>query len=146
MSRKPKPKAKAPQKKAGPGRKPFAPTPENKKIVLALAGYGVPEFAIASELKIDPKTLRKHFRHELDHGISKANALVAESLFKKAIGNGTGGVAAAIFWAKTRMGWRETVVNEHSGPNGGPIETKDTSARDIIADRLARITGRSDKG
>ena len=33
---------------------------------------------------IDPKTLRKHYRHELDHGHTKANAKVAENLYRKA--------------------------------------------------------------
>lgn len=31
---------------------------------------------------------------------------------------------------------------EHSGPGGGPIEHKDVSYRDVLADRLARIAAR----
>jgi hypothetical protein len=26
-----------------------------------------------------------------------------------------------MFWAKTRMGWKETVINQHEGKGGGPI-------------------------
>ncbi|TPW26021.1 DUF2280 domain-containing protein [Pararhizobium mangrovi] len=32
---------------------------------------------------------------------------------------------------------------EHSGPNGGPIQTEETRARDIIAGKLARLTAGS---
>jgi hypothetical protein len=73
-----------------------------------MAGYGVPEDAIARVLAIDPKTLRKHYRDELDTGQIKATAKVAESLFRKATTDGAQSVTAAIFWLKTRGGWRES--------------------------------------
>ena len=41
-----------------------------------------------------------------------------QSLYKKATGDGPQSVTAAIFWAKTRMGWRETQHHEHTAPNG----------------------------
>ncbi|MEF2073497.1 hypothetical protein [Consotaella aegiceratis] len=92
-----------------------------------MAGYGVPETDIARVVGIDPKTLRKHCRDELETGHVKANSRVAESLYKKAIGNGAGSVTAAIFWMKTRAGWKETSVHQHSGADGGPIQTMDVS-------------------
>lgn len=39
--------------------------------------------------------------------------------------------------------WRDRVVNEHSGPDGGPIQTEDVSARDRIARKLSSIAARS---
>ena len=46
---------------------------------------------------------------ELDTGQIKATAKVAESLFRKATTDGhPQSVTAAIFWLKTRGGWRET--------------------------------------
>jgi hypothetical protein len=57
---------------------------------------------------IDAKTLRKHYREELDTGQIKATAKVAESLFRKATTDGSQSVTAAIFWLKTRGGWRES--------------------------------------
>ena len=81
-----------------------------------MAGYGVPEVEIAGVIGIDPKTLRKHYRHELDHGHTKANARVAENLYRKATGEGREAVTAAIFWLKTRAGWKETSVQEMKGP------------------------------
>ncbi len=56
---------------------------------------------------IDAKTLRKHFRAELDRGTVEANAKVAQSLFQMATQGKN--VAAAIFWMKARAGWREKV-------------------------------------
>ncbi|WP_287194244.1 hypothetical protein [Mesorhizobium sp.] len=95
-----------------PGHK---PDEASRRQVEALAGYGVPEPGIAAMIAVDPKTLRKHYRHELKIGHTKANSAVAQSLFRKATGEGPQSVTAAIFWAKTRMGWKETIVNEHSG-------------------------------
>jgi hypothetical protein len=52
-----------------------------------------------------PKTLRKHFRHELDTGHAEANAQVAQTLYRMAVS----GVhpAATMFWLKTQARWRE---------------------------------------
>jgi hypothetical protein len=44
----------------------------------------VPELNVASVVGVDPKTLRKHYRDQLDNGQIKATAKVAESLFQKA--------------------------------------------------------------
>ncbi|WP_206072751.1 hypothetical protein [Mesorhizobium temperatum] len=86
----------------------------HRRQVEALAGYGVPEPDIAGMIGIDPKTLRKHYRYELDQGHTKANAKVAENLFRKATGEGREAVTAAIFWLKSRARWKERVVTEHT--------------------------------
>jgi hypothetical protein len=77
-----------------------------------MAAHGVAEADIARVLAIDPKTLRKHYRDELDTGHIKANSKIAESLYRKALGDGAQSVTAAIFWLKTRARWKETVVQE----------------------------------
>jgi hypothetical protein len=53
-------------------------------------------------------------------------------------------VTAAIFWAKTRMGWKETAVTEVMGKDGGPIETREVviipeNLKDLSDDQLARL-------
>jgi hypothetical protein len=64
-------------------------------------------------MRVDPKTLRKHYREELDLGESKANAQVAGFLFSAAK---NGNVTAQIFWLKTRARWPETPMElRHSG-------------------------------
>ena len=94
------------------GRPSHEPSPMSRRNVEALAGYGVPEVDIAGVIGIDPKTLRKHYPQELRFGHVKANAKVAENLFRKATGDGREAVIAAIFWLKTRARWKETTVQE----------------------------------
>jgi hypothetical protein len=71
----------------------------------AMTGAAVPQDDIATLLELDPKTLRKHFRRELDRGSIEATAKVGQSLFRMATEGGS--VAAAIFWMEARAGWRE---------------------------------------
>lgn len=92
-----------------------------RRQVEAMAGYGVPEAEIAGVVGVSPKTLRKHYRGELDHGHVKANAKVAENLYRKATGDGRESVIAAIFWLKTRAGWKETNVQELSAKDDKPV-------------------------
>jgi hypothetical protein len=75
-----------------------------------MASYGIPQEEISAVLDIDAKTLRKHYARELAIATTKANALVAQSLFAKATAKEITGpsVTAAIFWLKARAGWRTT--------------------------------------
>jgi hypothetical protein len=82
-----------------------SPTEEERRTVKALSGYGVPHEDIAIHMDMDAKTLRKHYRRELDRGTIEANAKVAQTLFTMATVDKN--VAAAIFWMKARGGWRE---------------------------------------
>ncbi|WP_457105936.1 hypothetical protein [Methylobacterium sp. P5_C11] len=110
------------------GRPPHTPTDKSRREVEALSGYGIPEHEIARVVGISKPTPLKHYRDELDQGITKANAKVAESLFKKAIGDGPQAVTAAIYWAKTRMRWKEPAQShEIARANGGPIQHVDLS-------------------
>lgn len=96
-----------------------------------MAGFGVPEIDIARVLGIDPKTLRKHYRDALDTGHVLANVKVAESLFRKATGEGRQSVTAAIFWLKTRARWKETAVHE---VNGGLVDARIAAMSDAELD------------
>lgn len=103
---------------AGKGNPKFVATDEQRKQAEMLAGFGLPQEQIASLLKVSVDTLDRHFRKELDDGIAKANGKVAQFLFQQATKN----LTAAIFWAKTRMRWRETERVEHTGPDGAPMQ------------------------
>ena len=95
------------------GRRAHRPDPSQRRQVEALAAYGIPEEDISGVVGIDPKTLRKHYRDELNLGETKANAQVAGFLFNAAK---NGNVTAQIFWLKTRAKWRETPMElKHSG-------------------------------
>jgi hypothetical protein len=55
------------------GRPWFKPTKKQRELVESMAGYGMPHVDIARLITddgIDPKTLRLHFRKELDRGAS----------------------------------------------------------------------------
>lgn len=97
------------------GRPAFEPTDEQRKTVMAMAGYGIPQEGIGTVIGIDLKTLRKHFREELDKGDLVATSKVAESLYRMATTGGN--VAAAIFWMKARAGWSEKVTVAGDGTN-----------------------------
>jgi hypothetical protein len=98
------------------GRRAHTPDPAQRKQVEAMAAYGIPEIDIAGVIGIDPKTLRKCYRQELDLGETKANAQVAGFLFNSAR---NGNVSAQIFWLKTRARWREVPTElRHSGAIG----------------------------
>jgi hypothetical protein len=102
----------------------FKPTPEERRQVEAMAGYGVPHEQIATligEEGIDADTLKKHFKKELAQGKAKANAKVGQTLFQKAT---AGDTTAAIWWSKTQMGWKDTQAHEISGPDGSAVKVQ----------------------
>ncbi len=84
-------------------------------MVRKMASFGIPQEDIAQVLEIESKTLRKHYRKELDTAKTLKTVEVAESLFNKAVGDGPGSVPAAIFWLKTQAGWREKQEVELQG-------------------------------
>src|SRR3954462_3350603 len=95
------------------GRRAHRPDPAQRRQVEAMAAYGIPEIDISRVIGVDPKTLRKCYREELDLGETKANAQVAGFLFSAAK---NGNVTAQIFWLKTRARWREVPTElRHSG-------------------------------
>ncbi len=98
------------------GRRAHQPDPAQRKQVETLAAYRIPETDISRVVGIDPKTLRKHYRDELDMGETKANAQVAGFLLNAAR---NGNVTAQIFWLKTRARWREAPTElRHTGAIG----------------------------
>ena len=83
----------------------FVATVEQRKMVRSMAAYGILQEQIARCLGLrSPKTLRRHFREELDRAAPEANAMVAQSLFQQATSGKN--VAASIFWLKVRGRWQ----------------------------------------
>ena len=95
------------------------PTDENRKLVESTSGLGLPHEQIAILVGIDDKTLRKHYRHELDVGKAKANGQIAKTLFSKAM---SGDTTSLIWWTKAQLRWSETVKNEITGADGTPLQ------------------------
>lgn len=82
------------------------PTDKQRSEVAALVSFGHTHEEIASYIDIDPKTLVKHYKREIDTALISANARVANRLFAKAVNDND--LSAQIFWLKTRARWRTT--------------------------------------
>ena len=119
------------------GRKAFVPNSEQRHIVKTLTGLGLPQKHICRLVTnpqtgkpLDPKSLRKHFALEIGIGAAEANFLVGRLVLATiqgappppgtvAITDPRARTRFTILFAKARMGWRETGVDEHRGKPGG---------------------------
>lgn len=77
----------------------------NRRVVRALAAHGALQAVICEAVGVSPKTLRRHYEHELAVGAAEANAKVAAALYRAGLDDGPEAVTAAIFWLKARAGW-----------------------------------------
>ena len=103
------------------GRPKYEPTEADRNTVRSMASQGFPHDTIAQCLGkkgIDAKTMRKHFRRELDTAVAITNANIGTMVYQAAM---RGEAWACCFWLKCRAGWREKVELEHSAPGGGPV-------------------------
>jgi hypothetical protein len=145
-----------PQMPSFPGKhgpKPHAPTEQLRNLVkwLRIAGYR--ETKVAEAMSLDAKTIRKHYREELDHSKGRVDAMVTSSLVMNAVGGPEkdwqkANMSAAIWYTKTQMGWHEPKQEiEHSGAVGvyDPERLKDMSDVELttLAAILARLTPQS---
>lgn len=105
---------------------PFVPTPEQRKLVRNLAGIGCRNADILLCLDwgrpdgkpISEGTLLKHFRGELERGRAVADMQLRRRVYDLAM---EGDRTLLIFLCKTRLGMKETIAVEQSGPNGEPL-------------------------
>ena len=127
----------------GAGRPAFQPTDAERKQVEALSGYGLPieQIAVLVRDGIDTDTLRKHFATELVSGKAKANGQVGKTLFQKVM---AGDTAAAIWWSKTQMRWKEVQQHEITGKDGAPIQVATIDVSKISTEALAEIMAARD--
>lgn len=123
------------------GRKPKGLTPEQIGQVEGLASvlsmdqladyFGIARSTFQEMCAREPEISGMYKR-----GRSKAVGAVAQGLLQRAR---DGDTASAIFYLKTQAGWRETSVTEHTGKDGGPIQTEVTS--DAAFAQLASLLG-----
>ena len=109
------------------GRPSHKPTPALRAEVVELAKVGIPKEQIAVLVGIAQETtLYKYYQKELLLGDALANKDIGGALYRKAM---EGDVTCMIFWAKTRMKWREpNKVSDHIAE--GTIKLEIT--RDIV--------------
>ena len=58
----------------------YMPTADQRSLVESAAAFGLTQAHIAQQLKIDEKTLRKHFRDELSGGKFKIDMSAGKTL------------------------------------------------------------------
>jgi hypothetical protein len=104
------------------GRPEYVPTDKDRAFVRAMSMAGAQHERMAEVIGITAKTLRKHFRHELDYGRDQANANVVANLYRQATKDDPKAITAAIYWTKAQMGWREASRTEITGADGGPAK------------------------
>jgi len=106
------------------GPQPILPTDDERKRIRMYAGLGVPQEDIGKLVGRSVDWLAKHCREELDKGLAETKAKVGGAIVQAAL---KGNMTAAIFYAKTQMGWKETTVQEHTGKDGEAIKFEQVS-------------------
>ena len=122
-------------------------TADQRALVESAAAFGITQADIAEQLGIQEKTLRKHFRRELNSGKFKVDMTEGKTVTElMESGDERVRLDAAKYYTARRMGWKETNVNEQVGKDGVPIETKGVSAIDVIRARIADASARLGTG
>ena len=109
----------------------WEPTEEERRLVEHYVSIGYTQEQIASLMKRSVDSLDRQCRDELDNGALRVNAKIGGKLFQKAM---AGDTTSLIFWAKTRMGWKETSTLDLNATG---------SLGDLIAQGRARVAGMS---
>lgn len=102
----------------------FLATDEQRYSVEMMAGIGIKQDDIAAALGISDVTLRRHFGQELSVAKTRVIAKVADSLIRQAL---AGNMTAAIFFLKTKAGWRETAVDEVGKKQAAAVVAQEAS-------------------
>jgi hypothetical protein len=94
---------------------------------------------IAAFLGVSTRTIERRrkvqsFREAMARGKAKGRVSVRRNLFRLAI---NGNLGANIFLAKNLLGYKDVVSNEHTGPEGGPIQM---SLADVLRERQKAAT------
>jgi len=146
--------------KRGRGRPKFEPTQDQRSQVKLMKALGIPEERICKTITnprtgkpVAPMTLARAFAPELASGATEFHALVGNFIVcailgkKPALGDAIKSeqvrMTAAIFFAKTQMGWRERVVNEPANKDDKPVRVDD--ARQRLIDEVDRIRARKEQ-
>jgi hypothetical protein len=108
------------QPKGQKGQQPHVPTDETRRKAWFMAATGVPQIKIGRSIGISDRTLSEYYRRELDLGMPEANTTVAKNRYRIATGTSPQAASAAMFWLKTRAGWRETGPPDEEGENKPP--------------------------
>ena len=145
--------------KRGRGQPKFEPTQDQRNQVKLMKAVGLPEDRICKTITnprtgkpVAPMTLARAFAAELESGATEFHAMVGNFILcailgkKPALGDAIKSeqvrMTAAIFYAKTKMGWKE-VVNEQANKDDKQFRIDD--ARQRLIDEVDRIRARKEQ-
>lgn len=112
-----------------PDTTPHEPTESTRLLVSNMIAYGIPQESVARCINIDPKTLRKYYRDEIDTSSEKLIAEVGNYLIDKCR---SGDTSSIVFFLKTRGKWSETnnVNNRYVDEDGKDLHKAD---KDVLS-------------
>ena len=107
---------------------------------------GMTNLQVADMMGLHVDTLVKYYPAELKKAKGEKNFKVVSTLFAIATDiNHKSCAPAAMFWAKTQLGWRETNRTEHTGADGNPIQsetsTQTVDSRDLSSEQRDALRG-----
>ena len=105
----------------------YKPTDADRLFVERSVMAGTTINTIADCLNITDDTLRKHFRYEITTARERMKGEAVRVLMDSLT---DGSLDAAKYVLSRAAGWTEKTAHEHSGPDGGAIETVDWSRVD----------------
>lgn len=101
------------QPKRTHGRPQHNPTGMTRRMVEILAAEALPQAVICSLVGVDPKTLRRHYREELDRGAAMVEAKLILHLHRIAGGRDGTALKAIAFMLQCRFGWSQYAPPPH---------------------------------
>jgi hypothetical protein len=109
-----------------------------------MLGTGLKQPAVCAVLDISENTLRKHYPREIESAEFEVHAMVGQSLIFNAIGGPDkewqkANMSAAIFYAKTRMGWK--AFSSLTSQRGERVLIDDPHSTDSVESVPSRIGG-----
>lgn len=133
----------------------FTPTREDRAVVTALLINGVPLETCrlhvtnrSTHKPVSYKTFTAAFNDEIATAVATTNAEVCSNLYRIATANNESAatVTAAIFWMRTRCGWKFADASTPPQLDDGPeMVGTEARARQIIAEELEKY-GRPTRG
>lgn len=107
------------------GRPAYKKSKENQMLVMTLAARGWSAEQIGPFMGADPKTIRKHFSRELEHGALFLEGMAMQVLVNKALGGHAPSVTKVLDMMEARVAPKSAKPKE---PKPAPIGKKDALA------------------
>jgi hypothetical protein len=104
--------------KRGRGNPPHVPTKVDRETVALMIAAGIAQSDIARVRRISEKTLRLHYRQEIDNGTTQINTIVLMAHLERIR---AGEFAAIKWWEQSRMQWSERIMVDDGKPADTPM-------------------------